>query len=492
MNAPSGLIGRFLSLFGSKVAATVLAVLTTPIIVRLLGAGAYGDYAVVLSIYSLYMIPISAAVAEGVQKFVAESRDDGWVERVLQVYFVLGLGLALLGSAVLIVATHLGAGRLLGEGFSGYLYVLAAFILVGQFRALSTHTLLGFSLEYVSGPLDVLKKATTVTVGIALVLGGLSVVGMLIGHVVANALVAVIAASVVLRRVSVRRLVTVPRSVPIRELLSFNLLNVAVVFLVMSLFHIDVIMVRTLVGDDATGYYKAALALAEYLWIVPIVLQQLLIHSTSRLWSEQRHAAITDLASRITRYTALLVGLMAIGLAVLADRVVVLYYGGPFIVAATPLIVLLPGAVGFAIARPLQAICQGSGQLRALVLAVGTTAVLNVVLNGMLIVPFGILGAATATSVAYGSMVVALVWTSRRIGFDPLSDLRLPRIGATVLITGIVIVAIESVLVRDIVALSIVPPTGAAVFGATALATGALDRAELRDLAERSPLNWPV
>jgi len=440
-------------------------------------------------VYSLYMIPISAAITEGVQKFVAEERDDdAWVERVLQFYLSLALLLALLGSGVLIAATGVGFGEWFGEGFTRYFYILTGLVFVGQFRALSMHSLLGFGLEHVKGPLGVVMKGVTVGVGIALVAGGLGVVGMLLGHIAANALTAIIASIVVVRRISLRELVRLPTTIPYREFLSFNGLNIVIVLLVMSLFHVDVIMVRTLVGDEVTGFYKAALSLAEYTWAVPLVLQGLLLHSSSTLWSEQRHEEIAALASRITRYTALFVVLLAIGLGTMADRVVPLYYGEPFSVAVTPLLLLLPGVIGFSVARPLQAISQGSGRLRVLIAAVGVSAVLNVVLNATLIPLFGMHGAATATSVAYGSMFVSLVWAARRLGYDPLVDFRPGRIALTGVLAGIVIVGTDSLIAGDILAFAVVPVVGATAFGLLAIATGAVDAAEVRGILEQSPM----
>lgn len=489
MSGTARLFQRFLSLLGPKLITTVLAIVSTPIIVRLLGPGDYGNYAVLLSIYSLYMIPISAAITEGVQKFVAETREQtAWVERVLQFYFGLALLLALVGSGVLVAVTGVGVAEYFGEGFTGYFYLLAAFVFIGQFRALSMHTLLGFGFEHINGPLGVVKKAVMLGVGIGLVAGGLGVVGMLVGHIAANALTAIIAGGFILRNIRLRELLRLPTTLPYREFLSFNGLNIVLVLLVMSLFHVDVIMVRTFVGDEATGFYKAALSLAEYIWIVPIVLQGLLLHSSSTLWSENRYEELASLSSRITRYTALLVILMALGLGVLADRVVPLYYGEPFAVATTPLLLLLPGTVGFAMARPLQAISQGSGQLRVLIAAVSVAAVLNVVLNAALIPIYGMRGAAIATSTAYGSMFVSLVWAARRIGYDPLVDLRIGRIALTTLLAGGFLVALNSLFSNDWLAMAVVPVVGFAVFVAVAVGTGAIDAEEITDILQRLPL----
>lgn len=480
--------GRFLSIFGGKVLTSTIAILSTPVIVRLLDPAGYGDYAVLLSIFSLYMIPVSSGITEGLQKFVAEDREfPHWPEYVIRFYLILAIGLLVVGSSVLLAFTVLGGPeRFFGERFTLYFYLLVVFTVTAQFRAFSLRIILGFGLEPISESLKVAKKLCTVFLGIGLVVIGYGVTGMIMGHIVASGIVAGLAGFIIARNISLsevfrRNPVTFPR----RELLTFNGLNILLVVLVMSLFHVDIIMLRMFMGSESTGFYKAALALAEYLWFVPLALQTLLLHSSARLWSTDRRSEITDIASKLTRYTVLLVSLMAVGLAALAHRVVPLYYGDPFSVATGPLILLLPGAVGFAAARPIQAICQGSGNLRPLVLATGGAATLNILLNALLIPSFGMYGAAIATSVGYGSMIFFLVWAARQIGFDPLDDFRFVNIAATILLAAPVIVGLDRGIGNDILAIVGVPPVGVLVFGSIAILTGAIDRRELKDVLHR-------
>lgn len=490
MSGTNSLFTRFLSIFGGKVLTTIIAILSTPIIVRLLGPGGYGDYAVFLSLFTLYMIPISSGITEGVQKFVAESRDSrNWQEDVIRFYAILATVLVVAGIALLLAVTALGIPRwAFGEEFVLYFYLLAAFVLVAQFRALGYHVILGFGLEPISESLNVFRKLGTVILGIALVVVGFGVSGMIVGHIISNLIVVVIAGYVVATRISLRGLAArTPDSFPTRELLSFNGLNIVLVLLLMSLYHVDIIMLRLFVGNETTGFYKAALQIAEYLWIVPIALQMLLLHSSSTLWSENRNEEITRLASRVTRYTVLLVGLMAIGIAVLADRFMPLYYGAPFTVSVLPLLLLLPGTIGFAAVRPLQAISQGSGELRTLVVATGVAALLNLLLNGLLIPLYGMTGAAVATSVSYGSMFGLFIWAAWRIGYNPLEDFRGARIALTTLLTAPVILFVDAMIVRDFVALLVVPICGAVVFTALATGTGALDKDEIAVLFEKLP-----
>lgn len=484
------LTSAFFSLVGAKLATSVISIISLPVIVRVLGAGDYGDYAFLISSFSLMMILVSSGVTEGVQKYAAEEReDDHWQAHVVGFYLKLALVLALVGAGVLAVLTAEGTlPALLGDEFQLYFYLLAAFVIAAQLRSFSRRTLMAFGLERYSEPLRVAGKLTWVGLGLALALQGLGVAAFLLSNVAGALLVATVGFALIFRRISLpamfrRR----PDSFPTRALLSFNVLNVVLVLLLMSLFHVDVVMVRTMVGDDATGLYKGALALAEYIWFVPLSLQTLLLHSTSNAWVEERTERLTELATKITRYVLLFTGLLALGLFVLADRVLPIYFGAEFAPAVPALMLLLPGAIGFALARPLYAINQSSGRLSPLIAATAVAAVANAVLNYLLIPPLGITGAAIATGVGYGSMFALHVGCARWLGYDPLVDLRLGRCLVTIAGTLSVLWLLDRAIGPDLLALVLLPPLGGLLFVLLAVLTGAVGHQELRDVVASLP-----
>jgi len=170
------------------------------------------------------------------------------------------------------------------------------------------------------------------------------------------------------------------------------------------------------------------------------------------------------IASRATKYTLVTTTLIIVGLATLADDFIPLYFGADFAVAVTPMILLLPGVLGFAVARPIFAIGQASGRLRVLIIATGSTASLNVILNLLLIPPYGMNGAAVATSIGYGSMAVTYVYAARVIGFDPTNELKLARIAASSLVTLVVLLALDSLVAGRILSLAVLPVIGGIVY----------------------------
>jgi len=470
----------FRSLVSAKVAMSVIGAATLPLVVRVLGPGRYGDYAFLMSTFSLLMLVVTPAVTEGVQKFVAEDRDrPEWRAHVVGFYLRLALVLAAVGSVALAALTWIGVvERFLDPRFTLFFYVLSAHVVFTQLKVFTRHTLLGLGLERFSEGFSVLVKLISRGVGLTLAFVGFGVVGFLAADLLAAA-VFVLAGALVLRgQISLSGAVRTRPDVPVRELLSFNGLNVVTVLLMMSLLHVDVMMVRLIEGDAEAGYYKAALVIAEYVLLMSRSLQSLMLHSASRLWSQGRTGRIQSLASRLTRYVFLSTALLAVGIFVLADRVMPLYFGPEFTASVRPLAILLPGVVGFALARPIYGINKGSGRLGPLVYALGATAAINVVANAVLIPRYGLTGAAVATSVSYGLMFLFQAGCAAYLGYSPVEDARPLRLVATVVPTLVALVALDSVIASDYLALAVVPPAGFFLFTTLALATGAVGRAE--------------
>lgn len=488
------LFSAFLSIFSARVLTSVVTIVSLPVIVRVLGPAGYGDYAFLMSVFNVLMIFVSSGVTEGVQKFVGEDRDDEWRDSVVGFYLKLGAGLAVVGAVVVAGVATLGPiDSWFGPDFRLYFVLLALMIPAVQFRSFVRRTLMGMGLERYSEPLTVASKVVWVVAGLALLWFGWGVAGLLTANVLSSATVALIGGALILGQVSIPRVTSrLPDGFPTSELLSFNVLNVVLALLMMSLYHVDVIMLRTLVGDSVTGYYKSALAIAEYLWFVPLSLQTLLLHSTSDLWADDRLARIEELAAKITRYAFALTVLLALGVAALAGRFVPLYYGEEFARAVTPLRLLLPGALAFAVVRPVFSISRANGDLRPLVAATGGAALLNVVLNAVLIPQYGMTGAAIATGIGYGSMLAFHVASARRLGYDPLADLRAGRIAATAVVSAVPIFGLAALLESDLLALAVVPVVGFAVYLAVALLSGAVRREEATGIAAALPVPAPI
>lgn len=480
----------FVSIFSASVGTLIVALLVTPLLTRILGSAGYGDYAFIMSILSVLIIVVNGGIFDGMRKYIAEYPTDPRQQlEIFGFYVRVGFLLTFAATALLLVAIRTGTvERIFGPAFVTYFHVLIALLVVRQGFLLLRSALFGLGLERSVEPLMVVQMVLFAVLGTGLAYVGYGVVGVLVGQAVAFAVVSIAAGYALSRRMNLRVVLeAAPSGLQRDELLRYNSLTVVLITLTISLYHVDVLLLLPLAGSEQVGYYRAALVIAEFVWFVPVAAQTVLLHSSSEMWARGEYDRISLVASRVLRFVAIITVLISIGIAALASRFVPLYLGSEFHASVTPLLLLLPGALGFALARPIYAIGQGKGELRMLITATGTAALLNLALNLLLIPRYGMNGAAVATSIGYGSMVVLHVATARRIGFDPLLDLRLSRIAAATALAAPIIVGIALAIPGDVAALLFVPPVGFFTYMYLVFRFGALDQTECAPVIELLP-----
>ncbi|WP_394740967.1 oligosaccharide flippase family protein [Natronococcus roseus] len=473
--------GDDLSVGTANVVALLVGFVTIPVLFRLLGPSGFGDYAFLLSVFAIYMIFVSSWITDGVRTFLAEDRPTSdWEPYVIGFYLRLAVLSALTGAFVLFLGSRNEfVAALFGEEYTVYFYGLALLVISVQFQTYSRKTLLGLGLERHSGFLSVLDSVVFAVISVLLVYLGFGVPGALTGYAVSSIVCGIVGLALIHGRVSLSSVFRVPpREFPRKKMLTSASTSVALLFLLASLYHIDIVMLQQFRESSAVGNYRAALFLAEFLWFVPIALQTAYVVPTSELWSRNRLDEITALASKTTRYTLLLTAAVAVVIAALADVAVPIYFGPDATPAIGPALLLLPGALGFALARPVLAISRGEGTLRYPVLATAGAAGINVALNYLLIPRYGMHGAAFATTIGYGSMFVFHWLSAQQIGFDPLANARLGRVAATTAFAAVPTFALATVVTNPWLALLLVPPFGLLVHLVFAVLTGAIEPAE--------------
>lgn len=482
------LTSAFFSIFTASIIGLVISVIFTPVIVRLLGVDEYGNFAFVLSVLGLLMIVANSGVTRGVKKYIPEEdRPPMWQSAVFGFYTRLSVVLIVLVAMPILLLSSVDFFGFLDPPLVFYFQLMAIVLCCKQLYWLTKNALQALGYERYSEPIKIFHRASYAVGAIGLAYLGFGVAGVLVAYAVSLGVATAIALRFLHQSIDLRLILRRHLSLPRRQLLTFNLLSVLLMFLMVSLYHFDVIILRLVTGTTQTGYYKAALVVAQLMWLLPKALQSLLLHSASNYWSAEQYDRIDTVGSLATRSTLVMTVLMAAGLIVLADDFMPLYFGSGFSAAVIPMILLLPGVIGFAVARPMYAIGQGSGKLRILIAASGTAATINVVLNLLLIPLFGMQGAAVATSIGYGSMAILYTIASKKIGFNPVNDLRLGRIGFAGLIALIAMLTADQIITNEYLSLGIIPGIGGIVYLFVIFRTGTITEHEAKRFTDYLP-----
>ncbi|RDZ35271.1 MULTISPECIES: polysaccharide biosynthesis C-terminal domain-containing protein [Haloferax] len=483
----SGILLVFFGKFGD----ILLGALITPLLVRFLGEAQYGDYAFVLSIILMGGLLTSPVVSVGLRKFLAENRPlQHWGDRVYGFFTRLGIVIAGIFAVLVFLALQLNFVReLLQDGTVLYIYIAMVVLMSKQIFSISVNTLRGLKQERYSEPLFVIRKLIFGTIALVLIYYGWGVTGVLFGEIVGLLVAGLVGIYYINKYLSLNHVLKFDYKLPKHELVMFSIGNVILMSLVASLYHVDLLLLNPISGSEQTGYYKGALVLVEFLWFAPIAVQTVMVQSASELWDSGQVSEINQLSSRLTRYVLLFTSLLGIGLASLASDLVPLYLGSSFTPSILPILILIPGSIGFATARPIYSIGQAKGNYRPIIFATAGAAILNGLLNLALIPRYGMKGAATATSISYGIMFFCHLASARVIGFNPLQDLRPIRLMTTIVFSTILIFGLSELISSPYLSLLIVPPIGLVIFSVVSLLTGALDKSEITSVINSIQIN---
>ena len=192
------------------------------------------------------------------------------------------------------------------------------------------------------------------------------------------------------------------------------------IFLVEGFFqlltNVDILMVGRFMEPSEVAVYFAAVKTLALVHFVYFAVKAGAAQRYSHYHSAGDEAAYADFVARTVKWTfwpSLLMSLVVLA----AAPVLLSLFGEGFERGAPLLFVLVIGIVARATVGPAEAVLTMSGQQKACAVAYGVTLVVNVVLNATLIPSFGLMGAATATTVALCFEAIALyALVQRRLG----------------------------------------------------------------------------
>jgi O-antigen/teichoic acid export membrane protein len=197
-------------------------------------------------------------------------------------------------------------------------------------------------------------------------------------------------------------------------------------------FHFDLITIGFIKGEIAVGFYNAGFKLITFLLSVDTAFAWVYFPLVSRYFSESEEK-LRKLIFTGTKLIFLFVTPLALGGMMLAERLIVLIYGGDFSPASNALRILV-WAIPLTSVQTIFAFgLIGCNREKRYSLGMIIGTVLNVVLNVLLIPRFGISGAAAATILSEIVMLAAMFLWFRDILFVPFLTFTFKPVAATAL-----------------------------------------------------------
>lgn len=183
----------------------------------------------------------------------------------------------------------------------------------------------------------------------------------------------------------------------LRTSLSFGLKSYLANLMSFFNYRLDAFLVNFFLNIAQVGFYTLAVSMAELLWYLPNSISTVVF---PRVSASDRESA-TRLTTTLCRNTLFLASLLAVIAALLARPLLVLLFTKRFLPTLVPFYLLLPGIIALSLGKVIASDLLGRGKPIYATFTSGTTLILTIVLDILLIPRLGIRGAALASSVAY-------------------------------------------------------------------------------------------
>ncbi len=388
--------------FVIQAAGTLLKYISQVLFARWTGPAEYGAYAYVFSWTQLLAVPAGLGLTTGVLRFIPEylTRGDwtrlrGLLRRSRQLTLGVGLGLAALITLVLPWVSK-GVLRVDTSTLLIGLWIvpLVALVQLDQEMARATKRIAAAYL-----PPFVLQPALALAICGAILAAGarLSGTGILAAVGLSFALTFTLQVWW-LRRGLPAAAVSTAASYETREWLrvSFALLWIAGFLIVLN--QADLIMIGLLRGSRDAGIYNAATRTARLVGFVLVAVNAMAAPMIASLSARGEREMLQGLVRAATLWMLWPSVLIALGFIFFGD-VILSLFGAEFIEGRAALTILAIGQVVNAAAGPVGYLLILTGHQRDTARVYGWSALINVLLNILLIPRWGLVGASCATAI---------------------------------------------------------------------------------------------
>jgi O-antigen/teichoic acid export membrane protein len=400
---------------GGRVAVMLLGFISFPVFTRLFSVAEYGTMNLITNTVLLLTVLSKFGFQHSVQRYYPQGESDTGPDTLRRYYSTLFYSTALLAlvlSSIFIASLFFGAGKLFGVAASGTLLLACSLVMIRSLRSMQMNLMQMENKTKLFNGMDILQKAAT----IALTCGLLffwqkTLFAFFLGVVIVEGVVLLQYLPVLARR-----------DLLSLSMFDFGFLRTAVAFSLplmaaeiswVVLDSGDRFFIQHYMGPQSLGFYAAAYGIAIYLQDVMMApLQMALFPICMKVWNTEGKKATQEfLARSLDQFV--LVGVAVVCVAIVTSRdVIVLLASRKFQQAHTLLPFLVIGLVLSAVTiyfRPGLLIHKRASKIAA---ATFYACALNIVLNIVLLPRIGLLGAAIATMISYGGIVLFLAYQS--------------------------------------------------------------------------------
>ena len=399
--------------FASSIIVLLLHFFQKPILARFLGPDGLGLISMAMMIIGFIELIALFGIDGALVKFVAEYKEQNEkVNSLVSSAFFTILIVGIIVSLALFVFSNTFANVFNMPSLSLLIKIYAL--------AFPFSLVLGIIYSYFTGLRDmryyafikILRASSSLVFISAFLIIGLGVEGAMSGTVFAIFITASVAMVIIKRYV---HLTLSDYKKNTKKLASFGSRLVGANMINEIYHYVDIIMIGYFLTSTDVGYYAMAMSLSRFFWLVPRAMGTVAYPAISEYWAKNNIQAINKLVDKSTKYSACILIFAGMSVVFFAKDIITFLFTPEFLPAVLPLTILIIGTVTSGIVKSIGVIFASTGKVNLVLIITAIGTVGNVLLNIALIPTYGIIGAATATTISYVMGVGIMIYLLRKI-----------------------------------------------------------------------------
>ena len=426
-----------LYIFSGNIFGAVIQLILIVYMVRYLGAEAFGKYSFAASFSSIFAILLDLGLSVlSIREISKNTQKAGeYLSNILIIKTVLSF------VTLILIFTAINLMRYPPDTTLA-VYIFAGIIVLSSFTSSFKSIFRAFERMQYEAVISITEKILVFVLVMSALLYGYGLIGVILAMLMAQAMISLIAFITVLKKF------TRPFS-KFDAKLSRKLLKEALPFGIASVFSViyfqtDTIMLSMMKGDIVVGWYGAAYRLVMGTLFVPIAFVAALYPVLSKSFTSSKEEFI-KIFKKGFKLLAIFAIPLGIGTTLLADKIIELLYGNEFTESIVALQILIWVASLMSLYMIVGHVLASMNRQKIDTYVTGVSAILNVVLNFMLIPKYGLVGAGIASIFSQIFVLLLELRYLKRLGYDPdvLQVITKPLTAGVIM--GFWIYAVESV-----------------------------------------------
>ncbi len=418
------LMGSFLYRIGGYIYKVAMA--------NLLGPAGYGILSLTWPLQGFFIIIAGAGLPPAIAKHVSEyhaQNDAEMVKSVISIATVMMTALGLIFSVIIFFLAEPIAVGIFGKPEAILPFQLIALItpfsvIVGAMRG----TFQGFYQMTNILITRAVELVFMVSVAVALVFAGFYVAGAVIGTAVG--FMAALAAAIYLFQRDVRNKLSSSRKLLSKaspELDFSDKMRIAKMLIIFSipvvitglaelaLYDLATLVIGVYYPDRYAGYFNVSSTIARFPLIISMAVATSVLPATAEAMSLRDHDLLKVYIRQSYRYVSFVVIPLCVGTVVFASPIINLLFGDAYLPGVVALQILAAGMLFFTLYTISSSISQGLGKPRLPMYVLIAGTIMDLVLSLVLVPPYGINGAAVATTISSLFIMTTLMWNTLKL-----------------------------------------------------------------------------